>query len=99
MVENTITDATDITMYLFVLTYETDAYDRVATVHDIENYPEEKTLGIPWYRAVAASKDFDNITDATEFADYVKVRLERVVQQYEEYTGEFEGEEDTIIPS
>jgi hypothetical protein len=96
-VANEVTAATDITKFLFVLKYETDEYDRVATVHDIENYPETKTQGVPWYRAVSVTKEYDNLADAQAFADYVKTRLDRVVTNYYTFKGTFEGTEDTVI--
>jgi hypothetical protein len=96
-VANEVTAATDITKFLFVLKYETDEYDRVATVHDIESYPETKTQGTPWYRATSVTKEFDNIADAQTFADYVKTRLDRVAQNYDTFKDTFEGSEDTVI--
>lgn len=92
-----IVASVDITRFLIVLKYSDDSFDRVATVYDIETYPEVKTPDVPFYRAISATVIYELVSEAIEYSSYTLVRLGRVVTQYDEYVNHFVGSDTHII--
>lgn len=92
-----ITDATDISTYVFVFTTETQAFSHVATVYDVEHivdttYEDAFAHGAEYYRLAAVQKDFESQVKAEAFAAYTQVRTETLVDDYTAYSDGFEGE-------
>jgi hypothetical protein len=93
--ENEVSASEGIPLALFVFAVATDLFSHVAAVRDLEAYPVSKaqavTDGVDFYRLATATREYDNITDALEFATHVRSRLDFLAQDYPKTQGEFVG--------
>ena len=95
---NLITDSTDIPKELFVYRQFDDVFSHVAGLVDFY-YPNVNTPGFEFYRQDNATKDYDNVENALEFANSVKSRLAIVLAAYTDNFVDFPGSETTTIPT
>jgi hypothetical protein len=95
--ENEVVATEGVPLALFVFSVDTEEYNHVASVYDLEAYPDSRaqaiTDGVDFYRQPAATREYDNITDATTFATHVRSRLNFLAQDYPKTQDEFVGSE------
>jgi len=93
--ENIIEASEGIPLALVVFAVETSAYSHVASTHDILTYPDTRAAavaaGLDYYRQVAVTREFDNLTDAQDFALHVRSRLQFLSNDYPATTDDFVG--------
>lgn len=99
-VANEIIATEGIPLALFVNTVTPDVYSHIATVTDINNYPEDRNeainLGLDYYRRPDAAKTYALVGDAIHFAHVVREQLAYLVSAYSSVEAEFTGS-DTFI--
>jgi hypothetical protein len=92
---NQVTYAQNIPPQIFVINMETDVFEHVATVWDLQNYPFTRQEAIdnliPYYLASECVKDYTDIQTALEFTAHVYARVEWLLRDYEEANDVFEG--------
>ena len=95
--------ATNIIPEIFVTRTIDDDFQRVAMVDDIVSLPRTKQDAIDEqrasYLAAAAEVDYGDVATAVYAADHVRGRVQHLVETYDEYTTEFEGQDDYTITS
>jgi hypothetical protein len=78
-VANQIVAAANLTLALFVNDVDPDDYSHIASLYDLNAYPEDRNeainLGLDYYRRSDATQDYDSIDDAVHFAAVVKQQL------------------------
>lgn len=91
----TIAQAREIPDCLFVLERETDAFNRVASVPDLEVLPRTSEDAFaqhqPRYLSATATKSFERPSAMVAFLDHVKLRITELTQAWG-------GELDLDIP-
>jgi len=94
-VENEVTYAHGIVPEIFIHNTETEVFEHVATVYDLENYPDSRTEAIdeqsPYYRKATAFKEFETVQTAENFTEYTYNRVRALVNTYEQALESFEG--------
>lgn len=99
--ENEVIASEGITLALFVFAVIDETFNHVATVRDIETYPESKAQavndGVDYYRQTSVTREYNNIVDATAFATHVRARLNFLVQDYPRTVDGFVGSETYIF--
>jgi hypothetical protein len=100
-VANQITAATDITLALFVNDVDPDDYSHIASLYDLDAYPEDRTeaiaRGLDYYRRADATQDYDSIDGALHFAHVVKQQLTYLASAAAAAQGAFPGAELTVF--
>ena len=88
---------------LFVNTVEPDAYSHIATMTDLQSWPESReeaiNLGLDYYRRLDARRDFTTVTDALHFIRVVREQLNYLATTNDDLATEFVGTDTTVIPS
>ena len=86
---------------IFVYRTETQEFEYVATVWDMDNLPNtyEEALaeGVNFYRANTATKSYASIETADEFALYTRGRIDNLITDYSAARGEYPGTARHII--
>lgn len=82
---------------LFVFAYSDDSYQHVATLSDLTDYPATKTPGDDYYRLNEVVLDLLDVSQAEESASLVLLRVQQLVDAYEDAKNTFFGEEDNVI--
>jgi hypothetical protein len=99
--ENEVIASEGIPLALFVFAVATEAFNHIAAVRDLEAYPDTKaqavTDGVDYYRQPAVTREYDNITDAIEFATHVRARLDFLAQDYPKTKDQFVGSETHVF--
>lgn len=99
-VANEITATEGLPLALFVNAVTPDAYSHIATVTDINSYPEDRNeainLGLDYYRRPDAAKTYVLVSDAIHFAHVVREQLAYLVSAYSTVEAEFVGT-DTFV--
>lgn len=94
-VENSVTYARGISKKVFVHNTETGEFEHVASVYDMENYPESRTNAnnnaISYYRDSVGYKEFENVQIAEDFTEYTYQRIVALIRTYEQAVESFEG--------
>ena len=95
-----VTYASGINRNIFVFNTETQDFEHVATVYDMETFPadrDEAILGlIAYYRKDVAIVGYTEETTAIDAADYTRERIGYLATQYQLAQEEFEGSEDYV---
>lgn len=93
---NTIEATIGIPMALFVFRTSDDSYNRIASVLDIETYPESKaeavSLDADYYRGPTSTNTFPLIVNAENFARVVQTSLQTLAANYRRYKDNFAGD-------
>ena len=98
-VKNEVTAATGISAELFVYRKSDESFSHVATLSDLA-YPTTVDPDQDWYRLSVAIKELADVSQALEFANHVKFRLNELMAAYTSATyADFAGTEDTVIPA
>jgi hypothetical protein len=83
---------------IFVHDVETDSFSHVATVWDIINVRDNKTLAEnnlePYYRKASAVVDYSDQTTATDAAEYTVGRVESLALLYDQMNTDFVGSDN-----
>jgi len=91
----------DIQEAIFVHRTETDVFEYVATVWDMDNLPETRAEaveeGIYFYRSKVAVKSYASIETADEFALYTRGRINTLVNEYSTASGAYPGTARYVI--
>jgi len=94
-VTNLVTYAQDIPSKIFVFNTDTQLFEHVATLWDLQNYPLTQTEAInnaiAYYLASECYGDYTNIQSALNFTASIFSRVEGLVRDYAEANGVFEG--------
>jgi hypothetical protein len=100
-VANQITGAEGVTLALFVNDVDPDDYSRIASLYDLNAYPESRNeainLGLDYYRRPDATQDYDSLEDALHFAAVVKQQLGYLAMTVAEAQDAFPGSETTVF--
>jgi hypothetical protein len=82
-VEATVTSTVNIDEEVFVYRYSDQLFDHVATVLDVETYPDVLTPGQPFYRQNTVTQLFTAANEAVDFAATVESRLTSLAKEYD----------------
>lgn len=100
-VSNIVNYVAKIQSEIFVHSTETQLFEYVATVYDMDVYPNSLQGAIDadkdYYRAASAEKTYDSLTTAQEFEAHIYSRVGSLVQSYSQAQGDFPGEVRRII--
>ena len=100
-VANEIIATEGVPLALFVNKVEPDAYSHIATVTDIQNYPDDRdtaiNLGLDYYRRPDATKSYALVSEALNFMAVVSNQLNYLVAAYASVETEFVGSETLIF--
>ena len=100
-VSNVVNYVEKIQPEIFVHNTETQAFEYVATLYDMEIYPNSLQGAIDadkdYYRSPSAEKTYDELTTAQEFELHVYSRVSSLVQSYAQAQGDFPGEVRRVI--
>jgi hypothetical protein len=92
-VTNLVTATIGPPLALFVYDVPDDTFSHIASIIDIESYPESRndalSAGLEFYRRPDVQKDFQSLSDATSFAEGVRGQLEALAQIYGDVEDEF----------
>lgn len=92
-VADVVTAATGISTSVFVFKVAGSVFDRVATVLDMETYPDSlvaaSNANLPYYRQTSMAVDFTDVSLAIDFAATVRTRLTALANEYEIVTTSF----------
>lgn len=100
----TIAQAREIPACLFVLERDTDAFNHVAAVRDLEILPRTSEDAFathhPRYLSARAAKTFDRPSAMSAFIDHVKLRITDLIREWPgESTLEIPGQSLYTLPS
>lgn len=100
-VSTEVTFATGIERALFVFNTETQNFEHVATVWDMEHYPSDRNVAVQngdnYYRAPSAVVGYPNQTTAIDYATYTIERVQLLVDNYNKAKTVFEGDTDYTL--
>jgi hypothetical protein len=95
-VKTEVTEHTDIEAEIFVFSTETQNFEHVATVWDMEHYPKTREEALEahqnYYRLDEATVGYETQVTALEFAEYTVERVQFLVTDYSKAITDFEGE-------
>jgi len=94
---NTVTAATGIPMQVFMYRQTDDMFSHVADIRDLA-YPLVNTVDVDYYRQASATRNFDDVVTALEFANLVKKRITDLLALYTPTAAAFPGSEVTVLP-
>lgn len=87
---------------LFTFKVEPDEYSHPSTVYDLDAYPESRNeainQGLEFYRAAEVVRQFEDLTDAIQFASVTRSRLTALTSALPQTQAEFTGLETYTIP-
>ena len=95
-VTNSIIASVGIAEEVFAFT-QTDTYDHICSVQEMETLPDVKDPNYTYYRASTGNVTFPLLADASEFATDSKQELTALVNDYDVAVNTFVGTEDTVI--
>jgi len=91
-----------ISLALFTFKVEPDGYSHPSTVYDLDAYPEDRNeainQGLEFYRAAEVVRQFEDLTDAIQFASVTRSRLTALTSDLPVTQAEFVGQETYTIP-
>jgi len=94
-VVTTVSYVENIAPEIFVYNVESDTYEHVATVWDMEHVITSRSQaqidGLRYYRRSNCTVEYPAQSTALAFVDYVKDRVEDLALQYARATENFEG--------
>jgi hypothetical protein len=94
-VASEILASTGIPLALFVYSRSTSMFDRIASVRDVETYPETLETAVTedsdYYRMPQATCVFTRVVDAEAFASVVRSSLSYLTADYRRYKESFVG--------
>jgi hypothetical protein len=97
-VATSVTYASGISRSVFVYDTTTGLFAYVATVWDLEYYPDTRAAAqatlLPYYRQTAATVDYTTATIAIEAAAYTLSRIDTLVSVLNDTQVGFEGSDD-----
>jgi hypothetical protein len=82
-VQATVTATVNIDDAVFVYRYSDGLYDHIATVLDMQTYPDVSTPAIPFYRQATVLKQFEAANEAVDFSETIASRLTSLAQEYD----------------
>ena len=86
-VDTSVLRAQQIDPEIFVLSTEDDSFNHVATVWDMQTYPntkqEAQATGSPFYRVTQAVVDYENENTAVSAASYTLARVDALAREYQ----------------
>ena len=92
---NTVVYAETIPKKVFVMNIDNDYFEHVATLWHMQHIPDTKEeserVSCQFYRHDVASRQYDTVATAMDFAEYTRVRIEGLVNVYATAAGEFPG--------
>jgi hypothetical protein len=98
---NEITYAEDIAAEVFVFDTDTQEFAWVASVWDVMNLPighaAAVAAGSPNYRKDTADVGYPSVETAIRFAEYIRVRVQALLDAYKSATEDFEGITDYVF--
>lgn len=98
-----ITASEGIPLALFVYSTETQAYEHPATINALESYPdtyeEAVALGIDYYRQASVTRSYTLLTDAINFSNVTRSRLQTIVTALPLAQTSFEGSQTYTLTS
>ena len=87
---------------LFTYKVEPNEFSHPSTVYDLDAYPENRdeaiNLGLDFYRTFEVTRQFEDITDATQFASVTRSRLTSLTAALPITEALFVGKETYTIP-
>ena len=98
---NEITYAEDIASEVFVFTTVDQEFSHVASVWDLMNLPVGHAAaviaGTDRYRKDTAEVGYASVDTAIKFAEYIRVRIQALLNAYKSATEDFEGITDYVF--
>lgn len=82
-VQANVTSTVSIDDAVFVYRYSDGLYDHIATVLDMQTYPDVSTPSIPFYRQNTVTQLFTAGNEAIDFAATIESRLTSLAQEYD----------------
>jgi hypothetical protein len=79
----TVTSTVNIDDAVFVYRYSDGLYDHIATVLDVQTYPDVATPAIPFYRQNTVTQLYTAANQAIDFAATIESRLTSLAQEYD----------------
>lgn len=103
-VKQEVTAATGISTSIFVFNTEDETFSRVATVYDIEKITstsksEAETAGEDYYRSDTVTRAWESLDTAIEYSNYNRTRIQWLIDEYDSFTGSFEGDVTVTLTS
>lgn len=90
-----------VSLALFVFDVLHEAYNHIATVYDLEHYPESVgdalSQGVDFYRQADVTRDFTNQHTALDFAKVVRSRLRVLTADLPDALETFTGTPTTYV--
>lgn len=84
----------------YVFNTETQVFEHVASVFDMENYPNSRDTaiqdGAPYYRNYSVTVDYESETLAADAAVYTRQRLQTLANQYTVMSDGFVGTDSYV---
>lgn len=97
-----ITASEGLPLSLFTYNATTGEFSHPSTVYDLEAYPDNQNeainLGLDFYRDFEVTRQFDNITDAIQFAVVTRSRLTNLASAQPLVESTFVGRETYTLP-
>lgn len=94
-VDTTVTYVSGIASQIFVMNTETQEYEHVATVWDMENVVPDRDTAVlnrlNYYRASACAVEYETELAAMKFAAYTEDRIRALATDYNRYIQDFAG--------
>ena len=98
-----VIETTNIPPEVFVFDVEHETFSHVATVFDLESFPESKEDAIAaelgFYRSQSVTREFSDVALATFFEDVTRNRLKTLADHWNTVQEEFIGEETVTTTS
>lgn len=89
-VVDSVTAAVGISTAVFVFRYSDQKFDHVATVLDMNQYPEgAPTPGKDYYRMSSVTRDFSDVNEAIDFGKTLITRMTALANEYATVTTSF----------
>lgn len=89
VVQATTTSTVNIAPEVFVYRYSDQLFDHIATVLDVETYPNALNPLFPFYRLNTVTRQFPAANEAVDFAATIKSRLTSLAKEYDVVSATF----------
>jgi hypothetical protein len=101
-VVDTVTASVVIDDAVFIYVVSNSAYDHVATVNDMQTFPDTRAQAVTdnkaYYRQNTVTKDMTDITTAQEFAGMLVSRMTSLATDYDSVVNAFVGTTTATLP-
>lgn len=98
-VQANVTGTVSIDDAVFVYRYSDQQYDHIATVLDMQTYPDALNPSFPFYRQNTVTQQYTSGNLAIDFAQTIESRLTSLCQQYDVIASAFvPGTYPIVVP-